>query len=76
MTGGLADNCCWRLGIFYLNREDLSILVERRSGLGYSLNFGNRRGVVLLFPRLRVILFRARNQDPLLAGIPGAPGPW
>jgi hypothetical protein len=29
----------WKLGVFYFNRDDAAILVEKRFGLGYSLNF-------------------------------------
>jgi uncharacterized membrane protein len=30
----------WK-GIFYANRDDPALLVPKRSGLGYTLNFGN-----------------------------------
>jgi uncharacterized membrane protein len=29
----------WKLGLFYFNREDSAVIVEKRFGLGYSLNF-------------------------------------
>jgi len=32
---------CWKAGIFYVNREDPSLFVEKRFGIGYTLNFGN-----------------------------------
>jgi uncharacterized membrane protein len=48
LTDGLADNRRWVLGMFYLNREDPSILVENRFGLGYTLNLGNWKAVALL----------------------------
>jgi uncharacterized membrane protein len=48
LTGGLADNEKWVLGIFYVNRDDPSILVERRFGVGYTLNFGNLKAVAVL----------------------------
>jgi uncharacterized membrane protein len=41
LTDGLADNRLWKLGMFYVNRDDPSWLVERRFGFGYTLNFGN-----------------------------------
>ncbi len=47
LTGGLADNAHWILGVFYVNKEDPSMLVESRFGIGYSLNFGNPRAVLL-----------------------------
>ena len=33
---------CWKAGIFYVNRDDPSLFVEKRFGVGYTLNFGNR----------------------------------
>jgi uncharacterized membrane protein len=47
LTDGLADNRNWVLGMFYVNRNDPSFLVERRFGLGYTLNFGNWKAVAL-----------------------------
>ena len=48
LTNGLADNRHWILGVFYVNRDDPSLLVERRFGLGYTINFGNPRAVAFL----------------------------
>ena len=48
LTDGLADNRHWVGGIFYVNREDASILVEKRFGIGYTLNFGNFKAVTLM----------------------------
>ncbi|MFQ5876326.1 MAG: DUF1648 domain-containing protein [Acidobacteriota bacterium] len=48
LTDGLADNRRWRLGMFYVNRDDPSILVEKRFGVGYTVNLGNWKGVLLL----------------------------
>ncbi|WP_176444890.1 DUF1648 domain-containing protein [Paenibacillus herberti] len=31
----------WKAGMFYWNRNDASIFVEKRSGLGFTLNWGN-----------------------------------
>jgi uncharacterized membrane protein len=36
----LADRY-WRLGVFYVNRDDPAGIVERRYGFGWTLNFGN-----------------------------------
>ncbi|MBI4916598.1 MAG: DUF1648 domain-containing protein [Acidobacteria bacterium] len=47
LTNGIADNRNWVLGMFYVNRNDPSILVERRFGLGYTLNFGNWKAAAL-----------------------------
>ncbi len=56
LTDGLADNRNWVLGIFYVNRDDPSIFVERRFGFGYTLNFGNWKAVLLLAIFLALIL--------------------
>ena len=48
LTGGLADNARWVLGIWYVDRADPSILVEARWGIGYTMNLGNRVAQVLL----------------------------
>jgi uncharacterized membrane protein len=43
------DDRYWKLGAIYANRDDPSIFVEQRFGLGWTLNFGNPRalGVML-----------------------------
>jgi uncharacterized membrane protein len=48
LTNGLADNRAWRLGVFYVNPDDPSWMVEKRFGFGYTLNFGNRKAVATL----------------------------
>ncbi|GAB2755712.1 DUF1648 domain-containing protein [Sinomonas soli] len=35
------DDRYWRGGLFYINREDPALMVPRRFGLGWTLNFGN-----------------------------------
>jgi len=42
------DDKYWRGGLFYINREDPALLVPRRFGLGWGLNFGNPRTAILL----------------------------
>ncbi len=49
LTDGLADNRKWVLGVFYVDRDDPSIFVERRFGLGYTINFGNPKALALFF---------------------------
>ncbi len=39
--GDRTDDANWRAGIFYVNREDPALFVEKRFGIGYTLNFGN-----------------------------------
>lgn len=52
----------WRLGVFYVNRDDPAVVVEKRFGLGYTLNFARPTSwtimlIVLLVP-LTVALVR------------------
>ena len=39
---------CWKAGMVYVNRDDPAILVEKRFGIGYTLNFGNPRSWLVL----------------------------
>jgi uncharacterized membrane protein len=52
----------WKLGQFYYNPSDPSLVVEKRFGIGYTLNFGNRWSWVLitamLVPALLAIVLR------------------
>jgi uncharacterized membrane protein len=56
LTNGLADNRYWVLGAFYVNRDDPSIFVERRFGLGYTINFGNPKAVAFFLGFIFLIL--------------------
>lgn len=56
LTDGLADDRFWKLGMFYVNPEDPSWLVEKRFGFGYTLNFGNRAALAT-FVSLMLALF-------------------
>jgi uncharacterized membrane protein len=42
------DDKYWRGGLIYVNREDHALMVPRRFGLGWTLNFGNPRAAMLL----------------------------
>lgn len=42
------DDKYWRGGLLYINRDDPALLVPRRFGLGWALNFGNPRAAMLL----------------------------
>jgi uncharacterized membrane protein len=48
LAGALADNRHWYLGLIYVNREDPSMIIERRFGIGYTMNLGNWKAVALL----------------------------
>ncbi|MFN7972667.1 MAG: DUF5808 domain-containing protein [Acidobacteriota bacterium] len=55
LTNGLADDRNWRWGVFYVNREDPSLMIEKRFGVGYTLNFGNPRAIVIMIGIVVVI---------------------
>jgi len=38
----------WKLGVFYWNPDDEALLVEKRFGIGYTLNFGRPASWVIL----------------------------
>lgn len=48
LTGGLADDTRWILGLVYVNRSDPALVVESRFGIGYTMNLGNRAAQILL----------------------------
>ncbi len=48
LTNGLADNARWIWGLFYVDRDDPSIMVESRFGIGYTLNYGNRKAILIV----------------------------
>jgi uncharacterized membrane protein len=49
------DDKNWRGGLLYINREDHALVVPRRFGLGWTLNFGNPRAAMLLVGLLALI---------------------
>ena len=48
-------NECWKGDILYYNPNDAALFVEKRAGLGYTLNFANRWSWVLLLSLALVI---------------------
>ncbi|WP_163567989.1 DUF1648 domain-containing protein [Fodinicola feengrottensis] len=42
------DDKYWRGGLLYVNRDDHALMVPRRFGIGWTLNFGNPRTAMLL----------------------------
>ena len=56
LTGGLADNAHWVWGVFYINRDDPSLMLESRFGIGYTLNYGNRNAVLFTVVFLSLII--------------------
>lgn len=47
-TGDRTPDTCWKLGLIYFNPVDPSIFVEKRFGIGYTINFGNRWSWLML----------------------------
>ena len=43
------DDHYWKAGIFYFNKNDPSIFVEKRFGVGWTINFGHPLGYFILF---------------------------
>jgi uncharacterized membrane protein len=41
--GDRTPDACWKWGLVYVNPADPSIMVEKRFGIGYTVNLGNRR---------------------------------
>lgn len=55
-----ADNH-WKGGLFYVNRDDPALFVEKRIGIGYTLNFGRPAawaliGLIILIPLVARLL--------------------
>ena len=42
------DDEYWKLGCIYFNHEDPSIFVEKRFGVGWTMNFGSLGGILVL----------------------------
>jgi uncharacterized membrane protein len=40
-VGDRTEDRYWKLGIFYFNRDDPSVMVEKRFGIGYTMNFAH-----------------------------------
>jgi len=38
---------CWKLGVFYFNPDDPALFVEKRFGIGWTLNFANRKSILV-----------------------------
>lgn len=49
----------WKAGLFYINKNDPSIFVEKRFGIGWTINFGNPIGYLILFVPLVIIFILA-----------------
>jgi uncharacterized membrane protein len=55
----LDDDRYWRLGVIYFNREDPSLMVNKRFGIGRTFNFGNPIAWIILAALVIFIIIRA-----------------
>ncbi|UII55227.1 DUF1648 domain-containing protein [Cytobacillus spongiae] len=56
---GIDEDQYWKGGLIYFNRNDPSIFVEKRFGIGYTMNFANPLGYFILLLPIALILFLA-----------------
>jgi uncharacterized membrane protein len=54
-SDGTPDEC-WKLGQIYYNPNDPALMVEKRFGVGYTINLGNRASWLLIALLLLIIL--------------------
>ena len=50
------DDKYWRWGIVYVNKEDPALFVEKRFGVGFTINFGRPAAVVIIIGLLVFII--------------------
>ncbi|WP_172368906.1 DUF1648 domain-containing protein [Sporosarcina jiandibaonis] len=50
------DDQHWIVGIFYFNKNDPSIFVEKRFGVGWTINYGNPTGYFIMFVPILLLL--------------------
>ncbi len=55
-VGDRTEDRFWKLGVFYFNRSDPAVMVERRFGIGYTVNFAHPVAwIIILLPVLAFI---------------------
>lgn len=47
VVGDRTPHDCWKGGMFYVNRDDPALMVEKRFGIGYTLNYARPAAWVL-----------------------------
>jgi uncharacterized membrane protein len=47
-AGDRTPDDCWKLGMIYYNPDDPALMIEKRFGIGWTLNFGNRLSWVVM----------------------------
>jgi uncharacterized membrane protein len=55
------DDRYWKWGIFYVNSSDPSVMVEKRFGIGWTVNLGNPKSWLMVVLPLAVILVIASS---------------
>lgn len=50
------DDKYWKWGSFYVNKDDPALFVEKRFGVGFTLNFGRKSAVMIFFGLLVFII--------------------
>jgi uncharacterized membrane protein len=54
---GMDEDQYWKGGLFYFNKNDPSVFVEKRFGIGYTINFANPIGyLILLLPIVLILI--------------------
>jgi uncharacterized membrane protein len=53
-AGDGTPDACWKLGLFYFNPDDAALFVEKRIGIGYTINFARGSAWVVLMLTLLV----------------------
>ena len=48
IPGGRTPDACWKYGLFYFNPDDSALFVEKRIGIGYTINFGRASGWIVM----------------------------
>ena len=56
-AGDRTPDACWKWGLFYINRKDPALFVEKRFGVGYTVNLGNRWSWIFLAITLLPLVF-------------------
>jgi uncharacterized membrane protein len=51
-----AGDTCWKLGMFYFNPDDPALFVEKRIGIGYTVNFAHASAWIIMALALLVPL--------------------
>lgn len=54
---GMDEDKYWKGGLFYFNRNDPSVFVEKRFGIGYTLNFAHPIGyLIIILPIILIVI--------------------